>query len=179
MKNMAIRIIVFSTLLFFSMLPVSGRADGNYGAAAVAKLADTELNISKMLTYAIEDEYMSRGEYEAVMEKFGKYPPFSNIIKAEKRHVELLLPLFKKYNVPVPPDRGRELAKVPATFNEALQLGVKAEIENIAIYKRFLRQDLPNDVKDVFQRLLAGSENHLAAFQKGRGSKHRAGGSGL
>lgn len=178
MKNMTIRIMVLSTILCFSMVSVSGGADGNYGAAAVAELSDTELNVSNMLTYAIEDEYMARGEYKAVMEKFGKYPPFSNIIKAEERHIELLLPLFKKYNVPVPPDRGRELAKVPATFNEALQVGVKAEIENIAIYKRFLRQDLPADVKDVFQRLLAGSENHLAAFQKGGGSPRRAGGRG-
>jgi len=71
-----------------------------------------------------------------------------------------------KYGVALPPDRGLELAKVPSTFADALRIGVDAEVANIAMYERFLKKDLPDDVRDVFNRLLAGSKNHLAAFKR-------------
>lgn len=143
--------------------------DVSYGATGATKLPDNELNLSNMLTFAIQDEYLARGEYQKVMEKFGKRRPFSNIIKAEVRHIDSLKPLFKKYGVTLPPDRGLELAKVPATFAEALKVGVDAEVQNIAMYERFLKKELPDDVRSVFQYLLAGSQNPLASFQAGRG----------
>ncbi|MBN1416370.1 MAG: DUF2202 domain-containing protein [Bacteroidales bacterium] len=124
-----------------------------------------------MLVFAIQDEYLARGEYEKVIEKFGSQRPFSNIIKAEERHISWLTPLFEKYNIILPPDRGLELARVPETFPEALQIGVEAEIANIAMYERFLKKDLPADIRDVFSCLLGGSENHLAAFKRGGRSR--------
>ena len=103
------------------------------------------------------------------MEKFGQHRPFSNIVKAEEQHIAWLVPLFGKYGVALPPDRGPELAQVPPTFDEALQAGVDAEIDNIGMYERFLARELPDDVRAVFEHLLTGSRNHLAAFQGGRG----------
>ena len=141
-------------------------SDDAYGAAGTLKLNDKELTLPKMLVFAIEDEYLARGEYQKVMEKFGSRRPFSNIIKAEERHIAWLQPLFAKYGVALPPDRGLELAKVPATFADALRIGVDAEVTNIAMYERFLKKDLPDDVRDVFNRLMAGSKNHLAAFKR-------------
>jgi hypothetical protein len=47
----------------------------------------------------------------------------------------------------------------------ALELGVKAETENISIYEAFLQEDLPGDVGDIFKRLMSASENHLSAFR--------------
>ncbi len=146
-------------------------ADDNYGASGALKLTDESLTLEKMLVFAIQDEYLARGEYQKVIEKFGNRRPFSNIIKAEEQHISWLKPLFKKYNVPLPPDRGLELAKIPKTFTEALQIGVDAEVANIAMYERFLKKDLPQDVRDVFSRLLAGSKNHLDAFQRGGRSR--------
>ncbi|MCK5834298.1 MAG: DUF2202 domain-containing protein, partial [Lentisphaeria bacterium] len=122
-----------------------------------------------MLKFALEDEYLARGEYQKIMNKFGQRRPFSNIIEAEKRHIAMLLPLFKKYKVPVSPDRGLELAVIPATFSETFPIGVKAEEVNIEMYERFLKQKLPEDVRSVFERLLSGSQNHLAAFSRKRG----------
>ncbi|MBP6940818.1 MAG: DUF2202 domain-containing protein [Syntrophorhabdaceae bacterium] len=141
-------------------------SDDAYGAAGASKLSDKELTLPKMLVFAIQDEHLARGEYQKVMEKFGSRRPFSNIIKAEERHIAWLKPLFVKYGVALPPDRGLELAKVPSTFADALRIGVDAEVANIAMYERFLKKDLPDDVRDVFNRLLAGSKNHLAAFKR-------------
>ena len=103
------------------------------------------------------------------MAKFGERRPFSNIVKAEEQHIVWLVPLFEKYGVTLPPDRGQELAQVPETFSAALLAGVDAEIANIDMYQRFLSRELPSDVRAVFEHLLTGSRNHLAAFQGGRG----------
>ena len=132
-------------------------------------MADSELTLGAMLTFALQDEYLARGEYQKIMAKFGERRPFSNIVKAEEQHIAWLVPLFEKYGVTLPPDRGQELAQVPETFSAALLAGVDAEIANIDMYQRFLSRELPSDVRAVFEHLLTGSRNHLAAFQGGRG----------
>jgi len=169
MKKQLIILILMAIMLPLGATFPAAAMDTSYGAVGAAKLPDNELNLANMLTFAIQDEYLARGEYQKVLEKFGKRSPFSNIIKAEVRHIGFLRPLFKKYGVTMPPDRGLELATVPGTFAEALQVGVNAEVQNIAIYERFLKKELPDDVRSVFSRLLAGSQNHLASFQGGRG----------
>ena len=141
-----------------------------YGAAGSSQLTDEQLTLDKMLSFAIQDEYLARGEYQKIIEKFGNNRPFSNIIKAEERHIAWLKPLFEKFELVLPPDRGLELATIPATFAESLQIGAAAEVANIAMYKRFLKQQLPDNVREVFSHLLSASENHLAAFTRnGRG----------
>ena len=65
---------------------------------------------------------------------------------------------------------------MPATLNEANQIGVDAEINNIAMYEKFLEQELPDDVRTVFEKLKDASENHLAAFEKQVSSASRASG---
>jgi len=168
MKNNT-RFLVFGiTLLCLSLAPPLKAADNTYGAAGVSQLSDKELTIAVMLSCAIEDEYLARGEYQKIMEQFGQRRPFSKIIEAEKRHIAGLLPLFEKYNVPLPSDRGLELARVPKNYSETFEIGVVAEEENIQMYERFLRQNLPPDIRDIFGRLLAGSQNHLAAFKRKR-----------
>ena len=163
MKLLAFGIVILCLCI---ALPVKA-ADDTYGAAGASKLTDEELTLSKMLDFALQDEYLARGEYQKVIEKFGDRRPFSNIIKAEEKHISWLKLLFTKYGVALPPDRGLELAKVPATFKESLPIGVDAEVANIAMYERFLKKDLPEDIRDAFSRLLSGSENHLAAFKRG------------
>ncbi|MGD9642751.1 MAG: DUF2202 domain-containing protein [Elusimicrobiales bacterium] len=135
-----------------------------YGAASAA--AEKAPSLEKMLTFALEDEYLARAEYRVIMGKFGAARPFSNIIKAEERHIKWLLPLFKKYGFKAPADKAGALAKAPLSMKEALEAGVKAEEENIAMYAAFLGKELPADVRDVFERLKGASENHLAAFKR-------------
>ena len=169
MKNtwmLAILAIMIATSAF---APGLAAASPDYGAAGSAAVADSELTLGAMLTFALQDEYLARGEYQKIMAKFGERRPFSNIVKAEEQHIAWLVPLFEKYGVTLPPDRGQELAQVPETFSAALLAGVDAEIANIDMYQRFLSRELPSDVRAVFEHLLTGSRNHLAAFQGGRG----------
>jgi hypothetical protein len=141
----------------------TGGAVADYGAAGAA--ADKDLTVEKMLVYAIQDEYLARGEYEYVLNKFGDQRPFNNIVMAEEQHIADLKILFTNYKLAVPADASKDHIIPPAGVDEALKIGVQAEIDNIAMYKSFLNRDLPDDVKSTFNLLRSGSESHLEAFQ--------------
>jgi hypothetical protein len=126
-----------------------------------------EPSMEEMLRYAIQDEYLARAEYYEVIDRFGSVRPFSNIVKAEETHVGMLVPLFEKYGLLVPDDTYASHVVVPDDLESALQIGVQAEIDNIAMYESFLERDLPEDVRAAFQKLKDASENHLRAFRNG------------
>lgn len=121
--------------------------------------------LEQMLYYAIEDEYNARAEYEKIIEKFGPVKPFTNIILPEERHIQALIPLYTSRGWAVPADESAAHVVVPDSIKQACEIGVQAEINNIAMYDHFLKQNLPSDVKKVFNNLKAASYNHLNAFQ--------------
>ncbi|MDN5302939.1 MAG: hypothetical protein PWQ60_2453 [Thermoanaerobacteraceae bacterium] len=129
-------------------------------------ISDNNLNLEKMLRYAIEDEFLARSEYEAIIEKFGQVKPFTNIIKAEEKHISMLKDLYSKYNYKIPEDNSKDHIIIPQNLNDSFKAGVNAEIDNIAMYDKFLKQDIPDDIKKVFVELRDASKNHLSAFQK-------------
>jgi hypothetical protein len=135
-----------------------------YGAMAVEKL--DEFTLEEMLRYSLEDERLALAEYELIMSKFNIGRPFSNIIEAEKTHEGFLLELYGKYGFEVPIFDATEHLVIPETIKETFDVGVKAEIINIAMYEKFLKYDLNDDVKEVFIRLRDGSVSHLASFKK-------------
>lgn len=142
-------------------------AEGNpLGAKAAA--ADDNYTLQEMLTYAIQDEYLAKAEYAAIIDTFDVTRPYTNIIRAESNHIAELLPLFDNYKVPVPVESSvAGQAVIPATLTETFAIGVEAEKNNIAMYEAFLKQDLPDDVRVVFENLRDGSIKHLAAFERG------------
>ena len=93
--------------------------------------------------------------FQYSISKFGYKFSISNIVKAEAQHIACLVPLFKKYGVPLPPDRGQTAVQAPESFSDELLAGFDAEIANIEMY-----------------HLLIGFRNHLAAFQGGRGGNN-------
>jgi hypothetical protein len=148
-------------------------------AAAAVTLADTAqadfgargaegksgLSIEQMLTYAIQDEYLARAEYELIIGEYGSIRPFTNIMAAEERHIEWVTELLEEYGYSVPEDTAHRYVVLPADLKSSFQTGVQAEIDNIAMYESFLRADLPNDVRQLFEQLKGASENHLRAFR--------------
>ncbi|MBB1439314.1 DUF2202 domain-containing protein [Shewanella sp. SG41-4] len=139
-------------------------------------------NVNNSLIEAINDEYKSRATYRAVINKFGEIRPFINIVAAEGRHIDALLPLFAKYNIAIPDDDWDSRVKTPTTIIEACHLGVKDEIENAQMYDRLLYSTIGyTDIQAVLTQLQrASKENHLPAFQRcvergGRGQKNRRG----
>jgi hypothetical protein len=127
---------------------------------------DETYTLDQMITMAITDEYLAHKEYEIILDAYGNINPFANIINAEVSHIQELLPLFEAYDVSVPVDNAASLVALPSTLQEAYEIGVQAEVNNIGMYESFLKQDLPQDVRDVFEALMAASENHLQAFSR-------------
>jgi hypothetical protein len=162
MKKFITMFLLLSLSIILSFTVV-GAATTTTGAAA-AKL-DKSLTNADMLTYAIQDEYLAQAEYNYVIKTFGNEKPFSSIVKAEQKHIDLLLPLFKKYKVTVPKNIASTLIPKPKTLAESLKAGEKAEVDNIFMYETFLKKSLPSDIKAVFTELRDGSKNHLNAFK--------------
>ncbi len=141
--------------------------DSNFGASGAD--GKTGLSVEQMLNYAIQDEYLARSEYAAIMDRYGELRPFSNIIRAEEQHIEWLKDLFTAYGLSLPEDTSQARVAVPSDLRAALETGVTAELDNIGMYERFLggaaSSSLPADVHEVFERLQSASENHLRAFR--------------
>ncbi len=157
-------------LALMALIAVSaaGASDSLYGNAAAK--ADKDLTVEDMLLYAAQDEYLARGEYVAIMAKFGEARPFSNIKSAEENHLSWLKTAYAARGIAFPADASKSHLIVPANLKEAFQTGVQAELDNIAMYERFLASPLLKDPKNadlvsLFTELKNASGNHLSAFQ--------------
>lgn len=156
------RLLALSLVL---AMPLIALGETAFGAAALSE--GKTYTVDEMLTYAIQDEFLAQAEYKVIMDAYGVQRPFVNIIKAEGTHIQRLLPLFAAHNVAVPQDTALEHTVKPDTLQAAYEAGVTAEVHNIAMYEAFLKQDnLPDDVRAVFEALMRASQNHLRAFEQ-------------
>lgn len=123
--------------------------------------------LNQILRIAIYDEYHAFETYSQVIQKFGPVMPFTNIIEAEKRHYSALLLLCEKYQVEPPVNDWSERLETPDSLLECSEVGVAAEIDNIAMYEHLLMYTQHADIQDVLFQLQAASyNNHLPAFRR-------------
>jgi hypothetical protein len=173
MKRLSTK-IVFLVVALSTAAAVISFADTAAANATAAERADfgaggadgkTGLTVDQMLTYAIQDEYLSRAEYELIIEEYGSIRPFTNIMAAEERHIEWVTDLLAEYGYSLPKDTAHRYVMLPEDLESSFETGIQAEIDNIAMYDSFLGEDLPDDVRDLFEQLKRASENHLRAFR--------------
>lgn len=132
-------------------------------------VGELSLQIQEALDEAIEDEYKALATYEAVVVKFGAARPFSMIMGAEEQHIASLKAIYDKYGLEAPGSTLIGSVSVPATLQEACQVGVDAEIANAALYQEELLPVVKEyeDITIVFENLMNASEQkHLPAFEK-------------
>jgi hypothetical protein len=154
-------LVIIAAALALLVLSPAAFAAGLTGAKAA--LADANPDLAAMLTYAIQDERIAQAEYQAIIGRLGSVRPFSNIVRAEATHIGYLEDLFTAHKITVPADT-TPARQAPRDLAAALEAGRQAEIDNIAMYDRFLARQLPADVRQVFEQLKAASQNHLRAF---------------
>ncbi|MCY6371430.1 hypothetical protein [Clostridium ganghwense] len=129
---------------------------------------DENLNVEKMLTYAIENEYLEKAKYEAMIRKFGEIRPFIDLAKAKNINISILKTTFQKYKLSIPKDRSREFLKVPETIEESFEISIADEIENMAMYNRFIRRKgVPQELILILVRLRDASRAHLQSLEVG------------
>ncbi len=177
-KMMLVAAVMLMVMLFGTMTVFAD--ESTYGATSLQEAIDNgkAITLEDMLNYAIEDEYHAKTEYALIIDAYDAPRTFTNIIKAEERHIQWLLPLFQAYGIDVPEDVSADFVVLPESLTAAYEIGVEAEILNIDMYNVFLEQDLPQDVEQVFTALRNASENHLKAFERKTGSFAPAGQAG-
>lgn len=149
--------IAFGLLLITSIFACKDEAISSSALTNDVKLA---------LNEAIQDEYKAMLFYQKTIDKFGQVMPYVNIVDAEVKHQESLAKLFQNYGLAVPTSQWKDseittFSSVQASCANCYQ----AEIDNIALYDKYLSLDLPDDVRKVFENNRAASLNkHLPAF---------------
>lgn len=131
--------------------------------------SETNYEISEILNDALQDEYHAEAVYEKVIEDFGEVRPYTNIVRAERRHSQAIERLYENYNLPIPENEWANVDKVPSfnSIEEACQASAQAEIDNIELYDEFLPSVKENDIKTVFTNNRdASKNNHLPAFTR-------------
>ncbi|MDO5696785.1 MAG: DUF2202 domain-containing protein [Dermatophilus congolensis] len=133
------------------------------------------------LSYSREEERVARDLYKAFADMYDGARPFSNITKSEQNHFDAVGRMLTRYGLDDPSD-----GKAAGTYAypvlqknydawltqgkksqvEAAKAGVELEVEDIATLEASLEKDLPADVTNVYENLLAGSRNHLNAFTR-------------
>lgn len=139
-------------------LLVTLRVDPNYD----------EPILHQVLRIAVYDEYHAYNTYKKTIDTFGNINPFSNIMEAEVRHFNALIPLLEKYSVPIPFDNWYDKIELPNSVLECCEVGVAAEIDNVKMYDNLLLYSQEySDITDVLYRLQAASyNNHLPTFRR-------------
>ena len=124
--------------------------------------------LHQTLRISLYDEYQAYETYRKVIDTFGNVKPFSNIIDAEMRHINALIPLLEKYGVPLPINNWADKIELPNTLVECCEVGVAGEIDNVGMYDNLLLyvEGYP-EIQDAFYQLQAASyNNHLPAFRQ-------------
>jgi len=118
---------------------------------------------------ALRDEYRGEAMYNRVLKDHGDVRPFSNVVRAERRHAAFLEELLKARGVAVPEHR-EATAEAPAfaSVKEACAAAVEFETKNVALYDRLTAAGpLPDDVKRVFDHnRVASLDHHKPAFER-------------
>ncbi len=125
---------------------------------------EEDYTVGEMLNLAIQDEFAAKHEYEIIIDEFGEVSPFVSIKAAEESHIESLTTVFNTNGFVIPQDESDSRVITPSSLTEALETGIQAEVNNIAMYDAFLALELPDDVRTSFEMLKEGSESHLESF---------------
>lgn len=131
-------------------------------------LEGTDYDLASMeavLDVLIADEYKARAEYVALEDLYGESSPWTQLIRAETNHINALSSLYAAYGLSIPEDNGAQFAVIPDTLQAAYEIGIQAEIDNIALYEGYLSNDLPDQVEAVFTNLMNASIHHQSTFE--------------
>ncbi len=168
------RLSLTGLLLMFFSIPFLTSCDKEDDTETLPELTQQEKD---MLIQMREEEKLARDVYDYLYNQTGLMI-FDNISSSEQMHMDLVLGLLQKYNLPDP------ASDIPGEFSnpelqslydqlitngsvseiEALKVG--ATIEDLDIYdlEEFSKLTTNDDILEVFDNLTCGSRNHMRAF---------------
>ena len=129
----------------------------------VLEVETTELK--SMLDILYQDEYNTKSTYEEIIDEFGPNILYNNLIQAEAQHMNALERIYTRYDIQIP-NMDARTPNLPDNLLDTYTLGKEAEEANIALYDKYLDEDLPEDIRFTFERLMNASYHHLDAFKQ-------------
>jgi hypothetical protein len=164
----------------YAMASASARASAPASAPATVLTATVSTTLSRDLSLVRDEERMSRDLYTLFASKYG-VAPFTKIRFSEQRHYDSIGVLLSRYGVS-DPSVGKAVgvyanADIQKLFDvwkaqglksvtAAYQVGVELEKRDIADLTSIRNRTTANDVTAVLNNLIAGSNNHLAAYTR-------------
>ncbi len=161
--------------------------------APIATATAVDAIVAQQIAYMREEERLAGDVYLAIAKLYPDTTAFSRIAGAEQRHFDSVGKILTRYGLP-DPSAGRAagsyaddgltelydqlMAQAKVSVNEAYKVGVVVEETDIADLETDLTGNLPADVEAVWTNLLAGSNNHLAAFTALRDGEELGAGNG-
>ncbi len=146
-------------------------------AIPAGELGETE---AEDLLFMRQEEKLARDVYLVFFELWGHWT-FENISESEQRHIDAIMGLMEKYELPDPLEGNADEAGVFAdeglqalyddltaygsrSLIDALLAGALIEETDIADLRESLAATDNPDIEMVYQNLMKGSRNHLRAF---------------
>lgn len=129
----------------------------------VLEVETTELK--SMLDILYQDEYNTKSTYEEIIDEFGPNILYNNLIQAEAQHMNALERIYTRYDIQIP-NMDARTPNLPDNLLDTYTLGKEAEEANIALYDKYFDEDLPEDIRFTFERLMNASYHHLDAFNQ-------------
>lgn len=152
-----------------------GPDDGEDEAGDAPEAYDT----TTALLFLIEEEKLAHDVYVTLADQWGTQV-FSNIAGSESTHQDLVAPLLDERDIEDP--RSAEVgvftdpalqalydelvARGSQSLDDAIEVGITIEEKDITDLGAAIASEDEADVVSVLERLLAGSENHLRAFER-------------
>jgi len=174
MKQLSIITLVLTAFLLASNTGCNPESIEPVVDADVTEVSEDE---DLGLAYMREEEKLARDVYITL---FGMYDNqvFDNISKAEQRHMDQVLTILEKYNLPDPalPNIGEfENDILQELYNDLIAQGSESEteallvgatIEDLDIYDlaNFTLETADQDIIKLYDALACGSRNHMRAF---------------
>jgi len=178
---MKLRTLLLVALILFVGLTSITTAGMNRQKGAAARLRATQPTDEEIINilFMRQEEKFARDVYLTLYEEW-EVPIFANISESEQRHMDALKRLIDLYDLedpvadmPVGQFENQDLSELYIELTElgvesiidAFSVGVTIEELDIADLQADIEVAVTRNVKRVFENLLAGSENHLAAFE--------------
>ena len=166
----------FLVLLLALSLSVNAEANQFFASTSLDDLSDNE---AAGLVFMREEEKLARDVYIYLYETWGQ-KTFDNIAVSEQAHTDAMLELLYKYGIDDPVGDNPEgvfvdqnlqglydtlIATGSASLIDALLVGAAIEEIDLIDIKHLVDElDGNDDIRLVYENLIAGSENHLRAF---------------
>ncbi len=163
-----------------SVLNENGAVEGELLGEALASITPGVLSQEEIdgLLYMREEEKLARDVYLTLYERWGT-PVFNNIARSEQTHTDTVKELLDRYGLPDPAE-GQDVGQfsnpdLQALYDQLVAQGSQSEIDALKVgaaieeidildLEERLAQTDKEDIRLVYENLMAGSRNHLRAF---------------